>query len=732
MFNLPGNWRKITGLKQKIKRVKVPTVLQMEAVECGPASLAMVLGYYGRFVPLEELRLECGVSRDGSRAGNLLKAARKYGLRATGYRLELERVKKFQGPMIIYWNFNHFLVLEGFKKGLVYLNDPASGPRRVTEEEFDHSFTGVALTFEPGPDFQKGGEKSTIIPALKSRLKGFEHYLTYLTLAGLMMVLPGLVIPVFTRIFVDNILLQNMKSWVFPLLIGMGLTAFLRMGLTWLQNFYLLKMETKLALSTSGKFFWHVLRLPMQFFAQRYSGEIGARVQINDQVAQFLSGRLARTALDCMAITFYFVLMLRYDVLLALVGLFIAFLNILYLQFVARKREDQNQKLLQDRGKLLGTSMAGLQIIETLKAGGNESDFFARWAGYKAKVVNAEQEMGVSNGYLAVVPFFLDTLNVMLIISIGGLHVMNGQLTIGMLVAFQSLMSSFLEPVRSLVIMGSTLQEMKGNINRVEDVLRYQVDSRLADLDSPEGLPAGPVKINGFLELKDVTFGYSRLEPPLIENFNLKMRPGSRVALVGGSGSGKSTIAKLVAGLYQPWSGEIFFDGKPRSSIPRPLITNSLSVVDQDIILFEGTVRDNLTLWDSTIAEADVVQAARDACIHEDIASRDGGYDHLVEEGGRNFSGGQQQRMEIARALAGKPAILILDEATSALDPVTEKIINDNMRRRGSTLIVVAHRLSTIRDCDEIIVLEKGKVAQRGTHEQMKDAEGPYANLIGE
>lgn len=731
MFNLPGNWIQKNGQIQKIKRVKVPTVLQMEAVECGAASLDMVLGYYGRFVPLEELRLECGVSRDGSKASNLLKAARRYGLSAVGYRLEPERVKKFQGPMIIFWNFNHFLVLEGFKKGFVYLNDPASGPRRVTGEEFDQSFTGVVLTFEPGPDFQKGGEKSNIIPALKSRLRGFQLYLIYLVLAGFLMVLPGLVIPVFTRIFVDNILLQNMKSWVPPLLIGMGLTAVLRLGLTWLQNYYLLQMETKLALSTSGQFFWHVLRLPVQFFAQRYSGEIGARVQINDQVAQFLAGRLAPTVLDCMVIIFYFALMLRYDVLLALVGLFIASLNIFYLQFVARKRNDQNQKLLQDRGKLYGTSMAGLQMIETLKAGGNESDFFAKWAGYKAKLVNSEQEMGVSNGYLAVVPFFLDNLNLMVILSIGGLHVINGQLTIGMLVAFQSLMSSFLEPVRSLVNMGSTLQEMKGNINRVEDVLRYPVDSRLADLDSPGGLPAGPVKLNGYVELKNVTFGYSRLEPPLIENFNLKMKPGSRVALVGGSGSGKSTIAKLVAGLYQPWSGEIIFDGKSRSAIPMLLITNSLSVVDQDIILFEGTVRDNLTLWDSTIAEADVIQAARDACIHQDIAARDGGYDHLVEEGGRNFSGGQQQRMEIARALAGKPSILILDEATSALDPVTEKIINDNIRRRGGTLMIVAHRLSTIRDCDEIIVLEKGKVVQRGTHEQLKNVKGPYADLIG-
>lgn len=420
--------------------------------------------------------------------------------------------------------------------------------------------------------------------------------------------------------------------------------------------------------------------------------------------------------------------MLHYDMLLSFIGICIALINVGYLRLVDRSRTDQNQKLLVDQGKLYGTSMAGVHMIETLKAGGNESDFFSTWAGYQAKLVSAEQEIGVSNGYLAAVPHFLYGLNTMVILTVGGLRVMNGELTVGTLVAFQSLMTSFLQPVQSLVQLGSSLQEMKGTMNRLDDVFGYQKDPQLDNQEMNE--PTQSAKLKGFVELKNITFGYSRLEPPLLENFNLTLKPGSRVALVGSSGSGKSTVSKLVAGLYQPWSGEILFDGKSREQIPRFLVANFLAMVDQEIILFEGTIRDNLTLWDNTISEADVIQGAKDACIHEDISARDGGYDHRVNEGGRNFSGGQRQRMEIARALAGNPSILVLDEATSALDPRTEKIVNENLQRRGCTIIVVAHRLSSIRDCDEIIVLEKGKVVQRGTHEQMKAVEGPYAELI--
>ena len=710
------------------KRVKTPTVLQMEAAECGAAALGIILGYYGRIVPLEELRIACGVSRDGSKASNMVKVARQYGLVAQGFKYELEELKQVRLPAIVFWNFNHFLVVEGFVNDKVYLNDPGTGPRVITAEDFDKSFTGVVLTFEPGPDFKKGGAKRSIVKALKSRLIGSQSALLFALLASLALLLLQVIIPAFTRVFIDHYLVARQSGWIAPLIAAMALTAVVVALFTWLQQRALLRLETKLSLTTSSKFLWHVLRLPVVFFTQRSAGEIGTRVTLNDTVAKLLSGDLATNVLGALLVIVFVFLMAQYDLVLTLVAVGIAILNIVALRWVSRARTDQNQKLLMVRGQLMGASTNGLRSIETLKAGGTESDFFARWAGYQAKVMNAEQALGISTQVLGAVPPFLAALNTSVILVVGGIRIIDGGLSIGTLVGFQILVGFFITPIANLVNLGASIQEAEGAVNRLDDVLRYPTDSTMnaQQTVAPEAAP----RLSGHVELRNVTFGYSRLEPPLIENFSLTLKPGSRVALVGATGSGKSTIAKLVTGLYETWGGEILFDGRPRSAIPQTLMTSSLAIADQDIALFEGTIKDNLTMWDTTIPYDNVVQAAKDAHIHDEIAARAGGYGYQLEEDGRNFSGGQRQRMEIARALVGNPSILVLDEATNALDPVTEKIIDDNIRRRGCTCLVIAHRLSTIRDCDEIIVLDRGKVVERGTHEQMRRGDGPYARLM--
>lgn len=711
------------------RRVRTPTVIQMEAVECGAAALKIILGYHGRIVPLEEIRDACGVSRDGVKAANILKTARRYGFVSKGLKAEPDALRNVRLPFVVFWNFNHFLVVEGIERRRYYLNDPATGPRVVGTEEFNQAFTGVVLTFERGPEFRRGGKNPSLIRALSSRLKGAQIAFLYVLLASFALVIPGLVIPTFSRVFVDNYLVGHMKSWLKPLLLGMAIAAILRAALTYIQLSSLLRVENRLAVSTTAKFFWHILRLPMDFFSQRAPGELVARTEINDRVAAFLSGNLAANTVNLVMVGFYALLMFQYDAALTVIGMLTAVLNLGALRYVSRKRVDDNRRLLQDQGKLWGVTMGGLLMIETLKSTGSESDFFARWSGNHTKVVNAQQQLGVSSQLLSTLPPMLSGINAALVLGIGGYRVMDGVLTMGMLVAFQSLMRSFVDPVNKLTDLGGKIQETQGEMYRLDDVLRYSPDPQVFREDQDRFESEIAERLTGYVELRNVSFGYSHLEPALIQDFSLKLKPGDRVALVGSSGSGKSTVAKLVAGLYQPWQGEILFDSQPRNSLSRELINNSLAMVDPEVFLFEGTIRDNLTMWDRSISEPDLMQAAKDARIHDDLATR-GGYDYNIEELGRNFSGGQRQRMEVARALAANPRILILDEATSALDPKTEQLVDDAVRRRGCTCLIVAHRLSTIRDCDEIIVLERGKVVERGTHDDLLKAAERYSQLI--
>ncbi|QVY64628.1 NHLP family bacteriocin export ABC transporter peptidase/permease/ATPase subunit [Polaribacter sp. Q13] len=723
-------------IEKQARPVKTPTVLQMEGVECGAAALSIILGYYGKFVPLEKLRIACGVSRDGLKATNILKAAREFGLEAKGYAKSIEKLMQLEMPAIIFWNFNHFLVIEGFTKNKVFLSDPAQGRYHVSHQEFDDAFTGVVMTFKPTENFEKGNEKKGLIGSLASRVASSKMSITYIILVSLFLVIPGLVIPSFTKMFIDKYLINGVSDFVMPLLLVMGVVLTINAALVYLQQYYLLRLETKLALTTSSKFLWHVFHLPIAFFTQRYSGEIGNRVSLNDKVAKLLSGDLANAVLNVIVVVFYALLMFSYDVFLTLIGIGMAGLNIVALQFVSRARKDGNRRFINENGKLLGTTTSGISMIETLKASGRENDFFTTWTGYLAKVMNAQQELGWLTTRLNIIPPLLMSLTTSIILGAGAMRVMDGQMTLGMLVAFLYLMNNFMGPVNQLVRVGSLLQETEGDMGRIDDVLNYEIANEFSnsneelEKDSAKKETFVLNKLIGHFEMKNVTFGYNRTMPALIKDFSLKLKPGSRIALVGGSGSGKSTVARLAAGLYDAWEGDILFDGKLRKEIPRRIITESVAVIDQEVLMFKGSIQENIAFWDSKIPEKHIIQSAKDAAIHDVVAARTNAYDSEVMERGANFSGGQRQRLEIARALALNPSILVMDEATSALDPKSEKIVMDNIKKRGCTCLIVAHRLSTIMDCDEIIVMEFGKIVERGSHPELMNINGVYAQLI--
>lgn len=704
----------------------------MEALECGAASLAMVLAHHGRHVPLEELRIACGVSRDGSRASNVLKAARGYGLTAKGMQMEPAALAEVQAPAILFWEFNHYVVYDGMGRRLgrrgVHINDPDKGRRFVPTEDFDTSFTGVVLVLEPGPSFRRGGRKPGVLGALPARLRGTTGTMLASLLASLLLVAVGATLPALSRTYIDLFLIGRQTSLLGVLFAAMGTMVALTVVLTWLQQANLLRGRIISSTLSSARFFRHLLRLPVTFFAQRSPADLVQRLQSNDAVAETLARDLTAAAVDGIVVLLYAFLLWTYDPQLTVIGVGIALLNVVAMRIVVRLRATRTQKLRADSARLTNTSYTGLQLIETMKATGGENGYFRRWAGQHATTLEEQQRLGVPSAWLGVVAPALATLNSALILWIGGLRAVEGHISIGLLVAFQALVTRFTAPVTRLNGVAGRIQDFAADVTRLKDVENFPVDA----LHTRPEPAANTRRLKGHVTLEDITFGYSPLDKPLLTGFSLTVGPGQQVALVGGSGSGKSTVSRLISGLYAPWEGTIRIDGQRLKDIPRGALAASVSFVDQDVFLFEGTVRDNVALWDPSIPDDAVEAALRDAALYEVVARRPGGIHSRVEQDGRNFSGGQRQRLEIARALVRRPSILVLDEVTSALDAETEHVIIDNLRRRGCACVVIAHRLSTVRDSDEIVVLDHGTVVERGRHEDLLAAAGPYADLVRE
>jgi NHLM bacteriocin system ABC transporter peptidase/ATP-binding protein len=699
----------------------------MEATECGAASLSMIFAFFGRHVALEQMRIETGVSRDGCSAGNIMRAAQRFGLNCRGFRKEPEALRTINTPSIIHWNFNHFVVFEGIRGKSAYINDPAFGRRRIALDELDECYTGIILTFEKTSSFVTGKKPKSPAQLINSRLSGQYGVLLKLVYVGLLLIVPGALLPILTQVFIDDVLIRGSTAWFAQIIFLLVMAITLRAGLQYYRIRVLHRFQSKLMLLSVRSFLSRLFHLPIGFFDQRYAGDLVSRVGSSNKVNSFLAGDLTTTLLNIVTVAAYLALMFMYNIWLTLVSVVSIIISLIVMRLMSASMSELTVKQQQDSGKYAGALIAGLSIAPAIKASGAENDYISRVIGFNAKAFLLEQRLGRLQMIAAAISGQLERITTVLILLAGALFVIQGSLTIGMLAAFTILFAMFIKPANDIAGFIRSIGRLKANMYRIEDIQNYEVDSKYIKRDD---IKAWSSKLSGKMELADISFGYSILAEPLIENFGFKLATGKTIALTGPSGSGKTTVSRIISGLYAPWSGDLIFDGTAYGRIPDEVKNASIATVSQNITLFSGSIKDNLTMWNSSILTRDIIAAAEDACIHDTIMHRPGGYEYHLEENGANLSCGQRQRLEIARALTINPSILIMDEATSALDPLVEKQIIDNIKRRGCTCIIVTHRLSAIRDCDEIIVMDHGKISQRGTHDKLLASDGLYSKLF--
>ena len=712
--------------------VQTPTRLQMESTECGATALGIILQHHGRYVPLTQLRERCGVSRDGSDAANLILAAKSYGLNGRGFKKGIKALEKITPPAILFWEFNHFLVFEGFIGDKIALNDPALGPRKVSLSDFETSYTGIVLTLTPGEDFIQDGQAPTVWPIVWRRLFTEPGGALFILLSGLMLILPQLVMPIFSQIYIDEVIGNGMENWLKPMLWAMALTISLQALLQYLQLLGTRTLERRLTRRFAVSFEHQMLALPERFYSQRYASDIASRMAANASIAEFIGSRLIPMATAVVLLLFYLVLTMLYSPWLGLLVITTTGINAAVVKANLRIQKDASLTLQKDGAKAAAVTVAAVSNIETIKAAALEQDIFRRYSGYQIRLLNTFQKLQLLNARIRVIPSALNTFNEVAIFILGFFLVIRGELTLGMLLAAQTIALSLKTQIDSVINFVQLLPTFEAEVLRLEDVIEQGRDPLLSNEESELPVESNG-RLSGEIVLKNVSFGFVAIKDPFINNLNITIHPGQRIALVGGSGSGKSTLAKLIAGLHQPTEGDILFDGSSLVDTPRAISTNSLAMVQQDIQIYGCSVRDNLSLWNPSISTADLQRACRDAEIHDVIQGLPEGLDSVLSEGGNNLSGGQRQRLELARALVRDPSILVMDEATSALDAETERKVIENLSHRGCTQVIVAHRLSTIRDADLILVMDQGQVVQQGRHDTMiNDQDGPYAKLLQE